>query len=107
MGARSSSNPASPSHNSNHSPEQNIDLRLDSLTLRRRPQQVRIVKCASALQKNSLVLSQAKLPDFELAFRYDSEQECTVTFYLAAKHDTGKEILLYTFYLSRRSNQKC
>ena len=92
MGNRNSNDNNSPQ--SNHSPEQNIDINFDNFTLRRRPQQIRILKCSSSIQKNSLALSPAEGNDFTLSFKYDAEIDCTAMFYLAGKDDPGHEISL-------------
>jgi len=90
----SESNNGSPSHSS-QSPEHNVDIHLDDFNIQARPQQIRNLKCDFCIQKNSLNISTVDNRDYTLFFKYDSEKDCTATFYLAAKDEPGREISLY------------
>eukprot|EP00826_Nyctotherus_ovalis_P005975 TRINITY_DN1136_c0_g1_i3.p1 TRINITY_DN1136_c0_g1~~TRINITY_DN1136_c0_g1_i3.p1 ORF type:complete len:256 (+),score=60.73 TRINITY_DN1136_c0_g1_i3:57-824(+) len=72
---------------SQHTLEQNIDIRLDNVTELQPPRCIRTVKCSASIQKSTLKLVKEGDGTFCISFRYDSELDCTANFYFAAKED--------------------
>lgn len=89
---------------SQHTLEQNIDIRLDNVTELQPPRFMRTVKCSASIQKGTLKLAKEGDGKLCVSFRYDSDLDCTANFYFAAKENPS--ITLYTFPYSPRLDKQ-
>lgn len=83
MGSRSSNS----SQANNSSINQNVNIQIDNISIFQPPQCLRMIKCHSSIQKNTLSLIKDSDSKYNLSFRYDSETDCQAIFYLAAKDE--------------------
>lgn len=74
---------------SQHTLEQNIEIRIDNVSAFQPPQFIKKVKCSVSLQKDTLKLVKDTDENFYIYFKYDADLDSTVNFYFAAKDDSN------------------
>lgn len=74
---------------SQHTLEQNIEIRIDNVNAFQPPQFIKKVKCSVSLQKDTLKLIKDTNGNFYIYFKYDADLDSTASFYFAAKDDSG------------------